>query len=458
MKEFAALLLSAVAVASGETHSSTLDSSFARSLAYLPPASRDISAPAARTTATAPLACTKPMTVMIPMRDGVRLNTDIYLPPGHFLGRKFSVILSRGPYGNPTHSSCPGTPYELEGVVAVFQDTRGQHGSEGNFSIFLSDGTDGYDTMDWIAKQPWYGGHGIVTYGGSALGITQLMVAPLAHPEHRGMFVVVGSPDIYGQIVFPGGVLRRQDILGWVSVTAPTADANIVRDLHAHPTLDDYWTSGETLPLASSVQASGFFLTGWFDFMSPGSVAAYLAIQAHGGVSARGRQQLMAGIIGHGTGIPVKDKTGNVTGCQAGQLVYPAAACAIPSGLDVIKWAKNRSVGGPDIGYPVVRAYTLGDPTDSSAPGNVWQNFSEWPPAGSRPVLLYSSATGTLAPIAPYTTDLTSSSYVSDPLSPVPTVGGRNLLPGSNGYTNGVGPFDQVRDNPLPPCLKLLRL
>jgi len=149
------------------------------------------------------LACHPAHTVMVPMRDGVRLKTDVYLPPHILPERAWAVVLARGPYGNPTPESCQGRVYTKAGFAAVYQDTRGQHGSEGKFSVFLSDGEDGYDTMDWIARQSWYNGNGIVTQGGSALGITQLMVAPLAHIAHKGAFVMVGSPEVCRSVARP---------------------------------------------------------------------------------------------------------------------------------------------------------------------------------------------------------------------------------------------------------------
>ena len=130
-------------------------------------------APAATTDAI------RKMTVMVPMRDGVGLATDIYQPEP--LNGPLPVIFTRGPYGKRgveplSKVACP------KGYIFVSQDMRGRHDSEGNDSVaFHNDGwgkrRDGQDSLDWIAKQPWCNGK-IGTHGGSALGITQTMMAP----------------------------------------------------------------------------------------------------------------------------------------------------------------------------------------------------------------------------------------------------------------------------------------
>ena len=108
-------------------------------------------------------------TFMVPMRDRVRLATDVYLPDD---AAPFPVIMERTPYGRTETSRSeitaanrtPASRAELaayftaHGYAVVYQDTRGRYGSEGRFVKYLSDGEDGYDTSAWICDQSWCDG------------------------------------------------------------------------------------------------------------------------------------------------------------------------------------------------------------------------------------------------------------------------------------------------------------
>ena len=115
------------------------------------------------------------MQAMVPMRDGVRLNTFVFLPPE---GARFPAILHRTPYGiaaaeardkyDVLHAWLPNPAETMRGSIlrgwraivahgyaAVYQDCRGRHGSEGEDRVYADDAADGYDTLDWIAAQNW---------------------------------------------------------------------------------------------------------------------------------------------------------------------------------------------------------------------------------------------------------------------------------------------------------------
>ena len=125
-----------------------------------------------------------PQTQMVPMSDGVKLATDVYLPTKG--DPPYPAILIRTPYGKNVGkglaaSLCP------QGYALVTQDMRGRFASEGHHAIiFGNDGlggqhADGHDTIRWITEQNWSNGK-VATWGGSALGIVQNMAAPNA-PE-----------------------------------------------------------------------------------------------------------------------------------------------------------------------------------------------------------------------------------------------------------------------------------
>lgn len=116
----------------------------------------------------------------VPMRDGVILYADVYLPeePG-----KYPTIVSRTPYGVQR----PGSherfiKFARQGYAVVFQDVRGRFESEGEWEPFRDEAEDGFDTIEWAAAQPWSNGK-VATQGGSYLGHNQWAAAS-QNPPH----------------------------------------------------------------------------------------------------------------------------------------------------------------------------------------------------------------------------------------------------------------------------------
>src|SRR5690242_11898518 len=95
-------------------------------------------------------------TAMAPMRDGIRLATDIYRPAraGKAAPGKFPVLIEHTPYGKAGRRKT-GEYLARHGYVVVLQDCRGRFESEGEFYPFVDDGKDGYDAIEWAAAQPW---------------------------------------------------------------------------------------------------------------------------------------------------------------------------------------------------------------------------------------------------------------------------------------------------------------
>src|SRR5579872_4714046 len=91
---------------------------------------------------------------MVAMRDGVRLATDIYLPAA---AGKAPVLLTRSPY-NKNGERRRGAYFAAHGYVFVAQDCRGTGASEGSLYALVNEGRDGYDMIEWCARQPWSNG------------------------------------------------------------------------------------------------------------------------------------------------------------------------------------------------------------------------------------------------------------------------------------------------------------
>ncbi|MBV9375818.1 MAG: CocE/NonD family hydrolase [Alphaproteobacteria bacterium] len=152
--------------------------------------------------------------VMVPMRDGTRLNTFVFLPRTG--GPCWPVILHRTPYGiaaadtadktDITKAWLPNTEEPLRGSIlrgwrnivahgyaAVYQDTRGRHGSEGEDRVYADDAADGEDTLDWIASQSWSNQMAGMS-GSSAGATTTFATASTRHPTLRAFFARLAPP------------------------------------------------------------------------------------------------------------------------------------------------------------------------------------------------------------------------------------------------------------------------
>ena len=140
------------------------------------------------------------------MRDGTVLRADVYRPSG---GGPFPALLERTPYGKDSSPECQvGAPpfFASRGYAVVVQDVRGRFASEGRFVPFQDDGwgptRDGYDTVEWIATQPWCTG-AVGTIGGSYAGATQYRLAPATEFQESETLEFPGVAVRVGAVVGP---------------------------------------------------------------------------------------------------------------------------------------------------------------------------------------------------------------------------------------------------------------
>src|SRR6266849_1490714 len=179
--------------------------------------------------------------IMVPMRDGTRLNTFVFLPASG--GPRFPVILHRTPYGiaaadardkfDVSRAWLPNPAEPMRGSVlrgwraitghgyaAVYQDCRGRHGSEGEDRVYADDAADGHDTLDWIADQPWTNQR-VGMSGSSAGATTTFAAASTRHPSLRAFFAQAGSSSIYDDVVYEGGSIEMERLWLWVARNIP---------------------------------------------------------------------------------------------------------------------------------------------------------------------------------------------------------------------------------------------
>ncbi|MDE2334581.1 MAG: CocE/NonD family hydrolase [Rhodospirillales bacterium] len=426
-------------------------------------------------------------TRMVAMRDGVRLATDIHLPPGK---GPFPVILERTPYGRnqPSRSEItaadrkPATRHELAqfftaaGFAVVYQDTRGRHGSEGRFVKYLSDGEDGFDTCAWLVAEPWCDGR-ICTMGLSYAAHTQAALGCL-NPE--GLVAQVLDSGGFAN-AWEGGIrqwgafeLKQATWAHRQAIESPEAMANPVlraalqaediRDwftalpwrpghspLRHHPDYEAYlfeqWTHGafDTFWQQLGIWAEGWHqnyaaadsvhMSSWYDPYPFTATANYLGLRRAG----RGTQRLILGPWKHG------DRSDRVFG----EVDFGAEATLDSWAGD---WRQYRlrhfrhALDRTQNPEPAARVFVMGGGSGRRTEaghldhGGAWSAFPDWPPPGVdfRPYHLHRG--GRLALAAPAADDAPTS-WLSDPAHPVPTIGGAfsSLEPVAT-----AGAFDQV--------------
>lgn len=364
-------------------------------------------------TATA-YAQTNADTSMVAMRDEIELATDVYLPAGD---GPWPCVLSRTPYGKNGNRGTARRFVEA-GFAFVSQDCRGRFKSAGKYDPFKLDHLDGYDTVEWIAKQTWANGK-VGMLGGSAVGITTNLAATQAPPHLVCGYVVVAPNSARRNTVFMGGVYRKEMNDGWL--TAMNAKFAIDETMR-NPPNSEFWNWREISDFHSRMQIPMCNVGGWFDIFSQGGIDNFVGLQSNGAGLAAGNQKLIMGPFAHGQ--------------LGGRLKFRDGDRGLFGVDHQIRWF-NRWLKDEDNGIdrePPVRYYMMGDTEDESAPGNEWRDADAWPPA-SRPTSYFLHADATVSDKP--SNESGELAYEYDPKNTVRTIGGANLILG------GKGPMDQ---------------
>ena len=141
--------------------------------------------------------------VEVPMRDGTVLRADVWLPPRE--GR-FPTLVYRTPYGKDDAPKEWTTFQKLpqRGYAVVIQDVRGRYASDGEFLPYQNEGKDGYDTIEWAARQPWSDGN-VGTFGLSYPGAVQWLAA-IENPPHLKAMVPAMTFSTPRNFFYSGGL------------------------------------------------------------------------------------------------------------------------------------------------------------------------------------------------------------------------------------------------------------
>jgi uncharacterized protein len=368
-------------------------------------------------------------TCMVPMRDGTRLATDVYVP--RFPRGAYPIILVRTADGKDQLTKLMARYVCRRGCGLVVQDVRGRHDSEGRDTvIFLNDGwgrnRDGHDTIRWIASQPWCDGR-IATWGVSAMGVMENMLAPDAPANLKAQHVMFAFSDMYAQAAYQGGALRQSLVDGWLKGHG-FAPVNVERLLD-NPTYGPRWASLNCELQAARVNTPTVFWGGWYDIFLHGTINSFVTIHNQGGPRARGKCRLILGPWSHH---------------DAERLADPRNSGCFPAAGDPFRFFEYHLRGTPNgacCDRPV-HYYVMGA-SEPRAPGNTWRTADTWPPPAEE-TNFYFHADGTLGRKAPQ--DDGKRTYQYNPKKPVPTVGGLNMF-------GSYGPLDQRKVESRPDVL-----
>lgn len=409
------------------------------------------------------------------MRDGVRLATDIYLPSagGKPLESRLPAVLERTPYGK-SREDLPPTAFFFasHGYVVAVQDCRGRFASEGTHVSYRNEAQDGYDTIEWMAAEPWSNGD-VGTMGLSYGGAIQGATGALRPPHLRSMMPAMGFSYVMEVRKRNGGAARlstlirefrmvvdskealenpglreylagaERNLAEWLRVLplkkghnpfslAPSYEEDIFDLLQKSEWHEDYHeVNFDVRPYYDRyADAAVCLVGGWYDSHS------WATVEAFRNLAIRGRNvRLLMG--------PYKHGGKNLQVSYAGDVDFGPEAAIDYNGFR-LDWFDRTLRGRPGDSGPPMRMFVMGGGSGRKTAagrldhGGAWRYESEWPLARTRFVPFYLHAGGTLSTSAPE--DSTPTVYQFDPRNPVPTIGGpcssaENVIPG--------GGFDQ---------------
>jgi uncharacterized protein len=398
--------------------------------------------------------------VMIPTRDGARLAADLYRParsdkpvPG-----RFPALLTRTPY-NKDGTAGEGRYYAERGYVVVANDVRGRYQSEGTWRLIDDDPADGFDVVEWIARQEWSLGK-VGTFGTSYPGGTQHALAEMNPPHltamvpidsvsncavsgmrHGGAFELrfanwifqIGAPNSKRALADPA--LRRALVESGERIrqhvdslpfrpgstplrVVPEYESWLIEAMRSGPEKPFWHKKGLSVVdhVSDYADVPVLHVTGWYDSWARQVTMNFEAL----GKAKRSPQRLVIGPWVHGSqGSSV-----------AGEVAFTKEAAIDLLGFRLRwydRWLKGTSNGVDD--DPPVLLYIMGTGDDGRwasgriQHGGYWRAEREWPLARTTPATFYLQADGTLSQQPPHEA-ASHTMFTFDPKHPVPTIGG----------------------------------
>ena len=382
------------------------------------------------------------LTVLAPMRDGVRLHTEIHLPPDT---GPHPTVLMRTPYPDPTFpfAARPIEAFRAAGYAVAVQSCRGTWLSEGTFRFFQNEPEDGYDCVEWLAEQSWCSGR-IGMYGSSYLGSVQWLAAKLRPPHLTCIAPQSPAAMFFYETPYVGGALFKQHLITWPRLvsghswdeigfdltdflgdrmpepvlralgTGPNVElvdswhtgamAEAMKEPLLHPTYDAWW---ERIMLtdsdAAGIDIPVLAITGFHDGDQAGALYNWAKVEDNE-IRAADRRHLLVGPWRHSQ---MRDGTTAVMGA-----VDFGPDASVDLTAEIIRFfdvhLKQEAAALP----ARCRLFVSGT--------NAWHVTSSYPPAETRDTALYLSGAGRLSFEPP--ADDPPDRLVADWRDPVPVV------------------------------------
>ncbi len=399
----------------------------------------------------------------ITMRDGVKLYADVYMPakPG-----KYPTIVIRTCYGVQRDGGHQDKiKFAQQGYAVVFADVRGRYESEGQWYPFMDEGKDGYDVIEWAAKQPFSNGK-VALQGGSYLGHNQWAAMSQVPPSLVATFPGVASTNIYANWLTMGGAFRLSFNYGWGVVRMPNRimlpqywhteaytpeelkyenilwhlplkDGDLksagyavkhYRDWIEHESYDSYWKSISDEENFSKMNVPAHTYGGWFDIFLMGTINGYIGMRNKAATpAARAGARMIIGPWGHGPsqafGTVDFGPTANMKMFERELQFYDYHLKGIKNGIE---------------SEDPVKLFYMGI--------DKWRSEKDYPIPGTQYKNLYLTSNGNANSVrgdgeltfeAPK--KAAADKYTYDPKFPVMTLGGNNCC----GTPTQAGPYDQ---------------
>jgi hypothetical protein len=211
---------------------------------------------------------------LVAMRDGIHLATSVFLPDGD---GPWPAIVTRTPYGKDRYLA-QATRYTAAGYAFATQDTRGKFKSEGDYFPFETDLPDGYDTVEWIATQPWCNGKVGIT-GASAMGITGNLAAAADPPHLTAAFVIVAPEGLFNQSRFIAGVFKESHAGGWMKRQGVPEQ---IPAMKKRVLMDEKWKLTDFNFHRDHVDIPIYNVGGWYDIFLQGNINNFVWLQENG--------------------------------------------------------------------------------------------------------------------------------------------------------------------------------
>lgn len=355
--------------------------------------------------------------VAIPVRDGHTLAADLY-----FVGAAPAakpVILVQTPYNkdhyrdNTVPGPAGGASFPRSAAYnVVVVDWRGFYGSAGAGVAGYDRGLDGYDCVEWIARQPWCTGK-VGTWGSSALGAIQWQTARHQPPHLSSCMVQVRGISSRYEQYYCGGVWRKEHVQSMALLGLADLDTIL-----AHPTKDLLWQSAESASdYTADIRVPVLVVGGWYDHFPMDVLNAFEGLRTRGAADLRTRHKLVMGPWTHS----------GVGQSAQGVFTYPDATGIQDTAIQFWDYTLRGLANGWEA-KPAVSYYQMGE--------NRWLSAESWTGIPRQERFLHLHPGGSLQALPP-PAGADAESFRYDPADPTPALGGARFNPFIPGLLEG---------------------